>query len=66
MADLPTDIVTLLFTDIAGSTQLLQRLGTRKVDEEAIALRVNLAPVVHLEDRAQQHAILGSMSRSRR
>ncbi len=29
MADLPTGTLTLLFTDIAGSTQLLQRLGDR-------------------------------------
>ncbi|MGO8947999.1 MAG: adenylate/guanylate cyclase domain-containing protein, partial [Ktedonobacterales bacterium] len=27
--DLPTGTVTLLFTDIAGSTQLLQHLGER-------------------------------------
>jgi class 3 adenylate cyclase len=27
MAHLPTGTVTLLFTDIEGSTQLLQRLG---------------------------------------
>src|SRR5215208_6040181 len=27
MADLPSGTVTLLFTDIAGSTQLLHRLG---------------------------------------
>src|SRR4051794_15096182 len=32
MADLPTGTVTLLFTDIEGSTQLLQRLGTRYGD----------------------------------
>src|SRR3954447_5827118 len=32
MADLPTGTVTLLFTDIAGSTQLLQRLGQRYGD----------------------------------
>src|SRR3954452_7014473 len=32
MADLPTGTVTLLFTDIVGSTQLLQRLGTRYGD----------------------------------
>src|SRR4029079_13471336 len=32
MADLPTVTVTLLFTDIAGSTQLLQRLGARYGD----------------------------------
>ena len=29
MADLPRGTVTLLFTDIAGSTQLLRRLGKR-------------------------------------
>ena len=29
MPDLPTGTVTLLFTDIEGSTQLLQRLGPR-------------------------------------
>ena len=27
MADLPTGTVTFLFTDIEGSTELLQRLG---------------------------------------
>src|SRR4051794_15477035 len=32
MADLPTGTVTLLFTDIEGSTQLLQRLGPRYGD----------------------------------
>jgi class 3 adenylate cyclase len=32
MAELPTGTVTLLFTDIAGSTQLLQRLGQRYGD----------------------------------
>src|SRR3954453_8469471 len=32
MADLPTGTVTLLFTDIEGSPQLLQRLGTRYGD----------------------------------
>jgi class 3 adenylate cyclase len=29
MADLPTGTVTLLFTDIEGSTRLLQQLGER-------------------------------------
>ncbi len=32
MADLPTGTVTFLFTDIEGSTQLLQRLGPRYAD----------------------------------
>ena len=32
MAELPTGTVTLLFTDIEGSTQLLQRLGARYTD----------------------------------
>src|SRR5687767_5684066 len=32
MAELPTGTVTLLFTDIEGSTQLLQRLGARYGD----------------------------------
>ncbi len=32
MANLPTGTVTLLFTDIEGSTQLLQRLGPRYGD----------------------------------
>src|SRR3982750_4621926 len=32
MADLPTGTVTLLFTDIEHSTQLLQRLGARYGD----------------------------------
>ena len=29
MRDLPTGTITLLFTDIEGSTQLLQKLGER-------------------------------------
>src|SRR6059058_6237068 len=32
MAELPTGTVTLLFTDIEGSTHLLQRLGARYGD----------------------------------
>ncbi|HEX6109066.1 MAG TPA: adenylate/guanylate cyclase domain-containing protein, partial [Ktedonobacteraceae bacterium] len=32
MRDLPTGTVTLLFTDIEGSTHLLQRLGERYAD----------------------------------
>src|SRR5918997_7072722 len=32
MSELPTGTVTLLFTDIEGSTQLLQRLGPRYGD----------------------------------
>ncbi len=32
MADLPSGTVTLLFTDIAGSTRLLQQLGERYAD----------------------------------
>ena len=31
MVDLPTGTVTLLFTDIEGSTRLLERLGDRYV-----------------------------------
>ena len=33
MKDLPTGTVTFLFTDIAGSTTLLQRLGDRRYAE---------------------------------
>src|SRR4051794_29637796 len=33
--------------------------GARKGDEEAIALRIDLATVMCLEDRAQQRTILG-------
>src|SRR3954467_14528220 len=35
MADLPTGTVTLLFTDIEGSTQLLHHLGARYGDVRA-------------------------------
>ena len=33
MASLPTGTVTFLFTDIEGSTTLLQRLGDRRYAE---------------------------------
>ena len=33
MATLPTGTVTFLFTDIEGSTELLQRLGDRRYAE---------------------------------
>ena len=36
MRDLPTGTLTLLFTDIAGSTRLLQRLGERYDDALAV------------------------------
>ena len=32
MAELPTGTVTLLFSDIEGSTRLLERLGDRYVE----------------------------------
>ena len=41
MAELPTGTVTFLFTDIEGSTRLLQRLGARYpavLDEHAAIL----------------------------
>ena len=36
MDELPTGTVTLLFTDIEGSTRLLQRVGDRYADVLAI------------------------------
>src|SRR4051812_37122070 len=49
MHKLPTGTVTLLFTDIEHSTQLLQRLGTRYSDVLA-EYRALLRSVFHAHD----------------
>ena len=46
MPDLPTGTVTFLFTDIEGSTQLLQRLGGHAGD--LLPAHVQLAAPRHV------------------
>ena len=46
MPELPSGTVTLLFTDIEGSTQLLQRLGS--VAEDVLAVPARLAAPLHV------------------
>ena len=46
MAELPTGTITLLFTDIEGSTRLLQRLGSRY--EDVLAAHARLAAPLHV------------------
>src|ERR671933_2322681 len=59
MPDLPTGTVTLLFTDIEGSTRLLQRLGERYaevLDAHHRALRAAVAAHGGLEVDTQGDA----------
>jgi hypothetical protein len=69
MANLPTGTVTFLFTDIEGSTALLQRLGDHRyaevLDEHRRLLRAAFAEANGQEVDTQGDAFLVAFTRAR-